>query len=124
MEMSNKTMSNKIKGIFDGASGARALIYVFLFVASGFGAYHGIKASVVLAQTDATSALKQASVTAAAQATDRNRIAALESNNLLIEFKLTEAAKQQQKQSDATLDLIILTTAIATKLKVKTEELN
>jgi len=104
-------MSLTIKEVFDGAAGARSVIYIVIFVSGIFSIYFGMQGAIKTAAIQAATADMRSTE-------NRDDNASIASRVQLLEYQTKEALKVQSEQTLAIKSLTKLTIQIATKLNV------
>lgn len=102
-----------MKNLFDGAAGVRSLIYIFLFMAGGFGTFYSIKGGVTQAQTIAQAALAQSK-------TNAKNIEEFRQKQILGLYKIEKNDEMNASQNKIMRRQTIILERIANKLNVET----
>jgi hypothetical protein len=115
-------MAEKLKHIYEGASGMRAIISVFFFVAGGFALYYGMEASIVKAQTEINSNSALVTKLVGVVQTQNDRQISTERNQAVMEYRLTQDQALNERQSQQLSHQTKIIERIAAKLNVRTED--
>lgn len=99
----------------------RAVIYVFLFVAGGFGIFYGMRAAIVHAQSTADT--NTVTITEALEAikSQGERQVEIEKKQAVFEYRLQQDAEMNEKQSKQLEHQTKVLERIAAKLQVSTD---
>ena len=114
--MSKPSMTDRVKSIYDHASGVRAVLMVIIMLAGFIGSWYATKYEIAKAQDDATEAKGQANI-------NNDDLQQVKSDIRLINQRDEQTSKKIEKLESRSEKQTILLERIATRLQVETQDL-